>query len=122
MHRSCLEIEAGERIKLYMTLSKEEIKKRFNQLSSIKSEEEHYLNEAMMLHYRIIQLVETVMDKNNWNKKQLANKLGMSQSYITQLFTGSKMVNMQTLARLQDALEFSFKFETEEKKIEGEME
>lgn len=98
-----------------MTLSKQEIQKRFRELSAIRTNDEYFEIEAMMLHFRVMQLVEQSMERKGWNKKQLAEKLRKSQSYITQLFTGSKMVNMPMMARLQYALDISFKFETESK-------
>ncbi|MDZ7743463.1 MAG: helix-turn-helix transcriptional regulator [Bacteroidota bacterium] len=96
-------------------MSKQEIQKRFRELSAIRSSDEYFEIEAMMLHFRVMQLVEQSMEKKGWNKKQLAEKLQKSKSYITQLFTGSKMVNMPMMARLQEVLDISFKLETKSK-------
>ena len=96
-----------------MTLSREEIKKRFDLLGASKTKEELIDNEAMMLHFRVMQLVEQAMEKKVWTKKQLAEKLGTSQSYLTQLFFGDKTVNLKMMAKFQEALEVSFKLDTE---------
>lgn len=96
-----------------MTLSREEIKKRFDLLGASKTKEEVIDNEAMMLHYRVMQLVEQAMDKKGWTKKHLAEKIGTSQSYLTQLFFGDKTANLKMMAKFQEALDVSFKMDTE---------
>lgn len=96
-----------------MTLSREEIKKRFDLLGASKTKEEVIDNEAMMLHFRVMQLVEQAMEKKGYTKKQLAEKIGTSQSYLTQLFFGDKTANLKTMAKFQEALDVSFKMDTE---------
>jgi ribosome-binding protein aMBF1 (putative translation factor) len=93
--------------------NKEQIHSYFNNLFSTKTKEEIIANEAMMLHFRVMQLVEQAMEKKGWTKKQLAGKIETSQSYLTQLFLGDKTVNFKVLAKFQDALEVSFKLDTE---------
>ncbi|MCF8309680.1 MAG: helix-turn-helix domain-containing protein [Bacteroidales bacterium] len=91
--------------------SNKEIKKYFTDLFSEKTYEEKISHEAYMLHYRVMQLVEKAMDERGWNKKQLAQEIGKSQSYVTQLFLGHKIVNLPMLALLQDKLGLEFKLE-----------
>ncbi len=91
--------------------SNNEIKKYFTDLFSEKTYEEKISHEALMLHYRIMQLVERAMDEKGWNKKQLAQQIGKSQSYITQLFLGHKVINLPMMALLQDKLGLEFKLE-----------
>jgi ribosome-binding protein aMBF1 (putative translation factor) len=93
--------------------SKEKIQAYFTNLSENKTTDEQTENEAMMLHFRIMQLVEKAMDKKGWNKKTLAEKLGKSQSYLTQLFLGHKMMNLTMMAAFQKALALNFKLEIE---------
>lgn len=90
-----------------------DIKKRFEELFRFKSKEEQIEHEAWMLHYRIMQLVEKAMDEKGWNKKQLAQKIGKSQSYVTQLFMGNKIINLPMMSLFQYELGLEFKIETE---------
>jgi ribosome-binding protein aMBF1 (putative translation factor) len=92
---------------------KENIQAYFKGLSENKTMDEQIENEAMMLHFRIMQLVEKAMDKKGWNKKKLAEKLGKSQSYLTQLFLGHKMMNLTMMAAFQKTLALNFKLEIE---------
>lgn len=96
-------------------LNKQDTRTFFGELFETRSKEEILLSKAMMIHYKVMQLVEKAMDKKGWNKKILSEKLGVSQSYLTQLFLGNKIVNVQMLANLQDTLEIKFIIETEYK-------
>ncbi len=93
--------------------SKEQIKSYFDDLFAIKTIEEKIENEAMMLHFRVMQLVEQAMEKKGWTKKQLAEKIGTSQSYLTQLFFGDKTTNLKMMAKFQEALGVTFKLNTQ---------
>ncbi len=72
------------------------------------SKEEHFENEAFVLHMKIMSEVEKKMDEIGWKKKDLAKAVGTSASYITQLFRGTRMLNLIMIAKLQDALEGEF--------------
>jgi len=94
-------------------LNKNEEQAFFHDLFENRTKEQEIDNEARMLHFRIMQLIEKAMDKRDWNKKNLAEKLGKSQSYLTQLFLGQKMININMMASIQDALDLNFKIETD---------
>ena len=64
--------------------------------------------------FRFLSIIEIRCEELGWNRKQLAEKVGTSASYITQLFRGDKLVNMLTLAKFQKAL--GLEFEIGEKK------
>lgn len=95
------------------TSNSKEIKEFFDDLFKENTYKEHNEREALMLHYRVMQLVEKAMDEKGWNKKILSEKTGKSQSYITQLFMGNKMVNMPLIALFQDVFKMNFRIETE---------
>lgn len=90
-----------------------DIKKKFDDLLSFQSKEEQINHDAFMLHYRVMHLVEKAMDEKGWNKKKLALETGKSQSYITQLFMGHKLLNMTTMALFQDKLGLNFTIDTQ---------
>ena len=86
----------------------EEIKNAFDHLFDQLSEQDKLENEAALLMFRFLSLVEIRCEKLGWTKKELAKKIGTSASYITQLYQGDKMVNMITLAKLQRVLGIEF--------------
>jgi len=44
-------------------------------------------------------------------KKEIAEAINTSPSYVTQLFNGDKLINLMTLAKLQKAFDFTFQIE-----------
>ena len=64
--------------------------------------------ETRMIMYRLLSEVQRLMEEKNISKKELASKIGTSSSYITQLFRGNKIINLATIAKMQDALNFKF--------------
>lgn len=71
--------------------------------------------ETRMLTYRFLNIIDEIMEDENISKKELAEKIGTSASYITQLFRGSKILNMPTLAKFQNALNFQYKIRNNNK-------
>lgn len=63
-----------------------------------KQEIEH---KAQMLSFRFLSELELLCKKKDVNKKELAEMMGTSASYITQLFRGHKMVNMAFVAKIE---------------------
>lgn len=66
-------------------------------------------HESKMLMFKFLSHIELEMDKQNMSKKDLAEKLGTSASYITQLFRGTKTINLLTIAKLQKLFDIEFK-------------
>ena len=65
-------------------------------------------HEARMVSYRFLSVVDQRMEELGWNFKQLADALGTSKSHVTQLFNGSRLLNMKTAAKLQRVLDIEF--------------
>lgn len=76
-------------------------------ISSLDSEED-IVHEKKMIMYRFLSEVERITEKKNISRKDLANLIGTSASYITQLFRGNKIINLETIAKIQKALDFKF--------------
>lgn len=94
---------------MYMNLkSKEEIKKIIQSSFISKDENEDLEHSTRMIMFRFLSEIERLSDENNMNKKELAKKLGTSASYITQLYRGSKLLNLPTLAKFQKIFNISF--------------
>jgi len=91
-----------------MKLNKTIISKKYQELLSFANSQEKLDHDAQMISYKILSEVEKICNEKRINKKDLAEKIGSSKSYITQLFTGVKSVNIQTMAKFESALEASF--------------
>ncbi len=85
-----------------------EIQEAFDQLFSQLSEQDKLENDANLLMFRFLSIIEERCEALGLNRKQLAEKVGTSPSYITQLYRGDKLVNMLTLAKFQKALGLEF--------------
>jgi transcriptional regulator with XRE-family HTH domain len=92
----------------------QKIKEAFDQFFNSFTAEEKLESNARLIMFRFLDIIERRTEELGWNRKQLAEKVGTSPSYITQLFRGDKLVNMLTLAKFQNAL--GLEFEIAEKK------
>lgn len=79
-------------------------------LYSEKFSNESYDNkhETQMVSYRFLSEIERISDEKNLNRKELAKAIGTSASFITQLFRGVKIINIETIAKFQKALDVIF--------------
>ncbi|MEK6480865.1 helix-turn-helix transcriptional regulator [Catalinimonas sp. 4WD22] len=98
--------------------NKENIQQAFDDLFSFKDEKGEIKHNAHMLMFRFLSEVERVAEEKNLKKKDLAKMIGTSPSYVTQLFRGDKLINMETLAKLEKGLGIEFVIKT--KKISKE--
>lgn len=73
-----------------------------------KSIEEKIEHETNMISFRFLSEVEKRCDKKGINRTQLAEMLGTSKSYITQLYRGDKVLSLEMIAKIQQALEIKF--------------
>jgi transcriptional regulator with XRE-family HTH domain len=86
----------------------EEIRKAFLDLLSFKSLEEEIKHNAQMIMYRFLSEIEILSEEKKMTKKQLAEKIGTSASYITQLYRGNKPLNIETIAKFQKVFDITF--------------
>ena len=86
------------------------IQKDFEDIFAFTSEEEKIDFEAEKIHLDIMHKVSQLMDKFNMNKTDLAKKLKVSNGYITQLFTANKILNLKTIAKIQQIFSIKFSF------------
>lgn len=80
----------------------------FNEIFDNLSEKDKLDNDAKLIMFRFLDIVERKREKLGWSRKELAKKVGTSASYITQLMRGDKFINMLTLAKMQRALNIKF--------------
>ncbi|WPP53600.1 helix-turn-helix domain-containing protein [Catalinimonas niigatensis] len=88
--------------------NKEEIQEAFKDLFEFEDEKEEIKHRARILMFRFLSEVEKIVEKKKLKKKDLAKMIGTSPSYVTQLFRGDKLINLETLAKLQKVLGIEF--------------
>lgn len=91
------------------------MKEKFDQL--VAKDKHDYEFEELMLSMRIISEVDRLLEENNMQKKDLAKALGTSAAYVTQLFSGNKILNLYTVARLQEIFDVDFRINSESRAV-----
>ncbi len=87
---------------------KQEIEAKFNSFFSRLTIENPIEFVAETIHADFICLIEQIMKEQGLSYKELAEKLGTSKGYVSQLFNGKKLVNLEMIARLQKVLDIQF--------------
>jgi len=94
---------------------KYKVSNEFAGLFNFGNKEEEIEHEAYMIMFRFLSELENLNSGNKpLKKKELAQRLGVSSSYITQLFNGSKLINLVTLAKIER--EFNVTFDVKARK------
>lgn len=89
----------------------EDIRAAFGSLFGNRTEQERRDDAAQMLSFRYLSEIERLMDAYGMTKRRLAELVGTSPSYITQLFRGDRLLNFDMLARFEEALSVKFTVE-----------
>lgn len=90
------------------------IKNEWDALINELSYEDQVASKADVLALQFLGLVDQKMESLKMNKKELAEKIGTSASFITQLFRGDRKPNWNILAKMSMELGLDFKVMTEE--------
>ncbi|MVT07339.1 helix-turn-helix domain-containing protein [Chitinophaga tropicalis] len=64
--------------------------------------------DTQMLAFKFLSIVEKCQDIRKISRKELAKRINTSPSYITQLFRGDKIPNLEILVRMSKAMNFDF--------------
>ncbi len=80
----------------------------FENIFTSLSKEDELDHEAKMIMFRFLSELEKFNLENPIKKKDLAKAINTSASYITQLYRGDKLVNLLTLAKIQEAYNLTF--------------
>ena len=86
----------------------QEIAVAFNSVLSFDNEQDQLELEAKIIMAKFLDKIQEIADQKGLKKKDLAQKIGTSASYITQLYRGHKLLNLMTLAKFQRALDIEF--------------
>jgi ribosome-binding protein aMBF1 (putative translation factor) len=95
--------------------SKEDVQQAFNSLFTHEDKKDEVKHRAHMLMFRFLSEVERVAEERKLKKKDIAKMIGTSPSYVTQLFRGDKLINMETLAKFEKELDIKFEIRIRQK-------
>lgn len=90
------------------TKSLKEMHNEFDSIFNFENKEDKWEVEAKILASKFLSIIQKELDKNDGNRKELAESIGTSASYITQLFRGNKYPNFLTLAKIKEVLNIDF--------------
>ena len=87
-----------------------ELQQQFTKLFASGTKEQKLDLDAKMLMASFLSEIERVQEisTNLKNRKSLAEAIGTSPSYLTQVFCGDKNLNFLTLAKIQKVLKIRF--------------
>jgi transcriptional regulator with XRE-family HTH domain len=88
--------------------SKYDIQKQFQDLIRKSDETVDIDFLADMIMYRFLSEIEILTDERKMTRKELAQLIGTSASYITQLYRGTKLLNLTTIAKLEKVFDITF--------------
>ena len=80
----------------------------FESVFTEKNKEEELEHEAKMIMFRFLNELEKLNPEKPLKKKDLAQAINTSASFITQLYRGDKLINLHTLAKIQEAYNITF--------------
>ena len=86
---------------------KYDIDDEFSSLFEFKSQKEELKHDAYMIMFRFLSEIERITE-NTLYKKDLAKALGTTKSFISQLFSGNKLANLISIAKLQKSYNVTF--------------
>ena len=85
-----------------------EIETAFKTILSFDNEQDQLELEAKIIMAKFLEKIQEIAAQKGLKKKDLAQKIGTSASYITQLYRGHKLLNLMTLAKFQRVLDIEF--------------
>lgn len=95
-------------------LSNKEIQSAFDDVFHFSNEKDELEKDAKLIMAKFLSKIDEVAKKKGITKrKDLADMVGTSASYLTQLYRGHKLMNLTTAAKFQKALGISFNIELE---------
>jgi len=83
---------------------------RIKSLFEFKNDEQKFEFEKLVLQTEFMLFIADLMKKSGIeNRAQLAAKLDISESMVSQLFSGDKSINMDILTKLQRIFDIRFR-------------
>jgi transcriptional regulator with XRE-family HTH domain len=86
----------------------QKVQDAFDSLFKFADEQDRNEVEAKALMARFLSELQPVIEERKLKRKELAELIGTSASYLTQLYRGHKLINLVTLAKLERVLGVRF--------------
>lgn len=96
------------------------LKNEFYKALQFKNTEDKVEHDSKILMFKFLSIVAHEMEIRKMTKKDLALKLNTSPSYVTQLFRGTKTINLLKLAQLQNLFDIEFDIQLTKAKDKSE--
>lgn len=93
---------------LFKKKNHNDIEKELSSLINLSDPKEKEEFDQVAFQLDLMHEIRQLMMLKGWNQNDLALKLGKSKSYISQLFSGDKLINVKTIIKLQNI--FAIKF------------
>ena len=85
------------------------ISEEFEELFAFDTEEEELAHDAQMLTFKFLEALEKSQTYGaKLKKKDIAKAIGKSPSFISQLYSGDKLISMALLAKIQKVFDIHF--------------
>lgn len=98
-----------------MKLSEKNIQNLDSSFESLfENFENDYENEAKIIASKILSEISEIADRKDLKRKNIADLIGTSASYLTQLYRGNKILNLVTLAKLKNKLDLNIEIKITE--------
>lgn len=86
----------------------DELMAEFGEFVSSSSDKERIETKALFIQLDILDEVKKMMKSSNLSRKELADKLDKSASFVSQLFSGDKKLNLKIIAQFQEIFDAKF--------------
>jgi plasmid maintenance system antidote protein VapI len=81
----------------------------FEKLFEFETADDANIHQAKIIMMKFLHEMEKSLGKQPLKKKELAAILGVSPSYVTQLYNGDKLINLEMIARIEQSFGIEFK-------------
>src|ERR1039457_633560 len=89
-------------------MKSDQLKEKIQNFLSKRTEEQILREDAYILMSNYLSEIERLQSISGFSRKDLAEKIKTSASYLTQVFRGDKPLNFFTIAKVQKALNIRF--------------
>jgi len=83
---------------------------KLNQLLKFKSKEEKLEFDAVIIHLNIMHQIQELLDNKKMSHTDLASALNVSPAFVSKLFSGDKLLNLEKVAQIQNIFDTKFQF------------
>ena len=78
------------------------------QLLHISTEQDRTDLDAELIQLQLLEKVSSIMEDRGMTRSELANKLGISRAFVSQMFAADRALNLKLLAKIQRILDVHF--------------